>query len=99
MIRNGNRLRAIRAIRKRLDIELKEAMTLANDFYNSIIARVASSPVEMASTFELQIIIRLDGSDYCAHFGNFINLQESPAGFGKTRLQALLKLLADNPLP
>lgn len=33
-----------------------------------------------------------DGKLWCATFNDFINLQESPAGFGKTKEQALADL-------
>lgn len=33
-----------------------------------------------------------DGNQWCATTGNFINLQESPAGFGITKLEAFAEL-------
>ena len=35
----------------------------------------------------------VDGDQWCCVFGDFINLQESPAGFGKTPEEALNSLL------
>lgn len=37
-------------------------------------------------------ILERDGNAWCAHRENFINLQESPAGFGDTCLEALAEL-------
>ncbi len=34
----------------------------------------------------------MDGSDWCATKNDFTNLQESPAGFGKTAREALTAL-------
>lgn len=34
----------------------------------------------------------MDGDQWCCVFGDFINLQESPAGFGKTTGEALKSL-------
>ena len=31
----------------------------------------------------------MDGDQWCCVFGDFINLQESPAGFGNTQIEAL----------
>jgi len=39
------------------------------------------------------IVYELDGNQWCAHHINFINLQESPAGFGDTKKQAKKNLL------
>ena len=33
-----------------------------------------------------------DGKSWCAHLKDFVNLQESPAGFGDTKLEALADL-------
>lgn len=41
----------------------------------------------------MRYIIELDGNEWCATDSNFINLQESIAGFGKTPLEALKNLL------
>jgi hypothetical protein len=38
------------------------------------------------------IRVQLDGNQWCATGLNFINLQESPAGFGNTKLQAMAAL-------
>jgi hypothetical protein len=37
-------------------------------------------------------IIERDGDMWCAHKTDFINLQESPAGFGSTKLEAMADL-------
>jgi len=31
-----------------------------------------------------RLVLEVDGDMFCCHRPNFINLQESPAGFGKT---------------
>ncbi|HED3890501.1 TPA: hypothetical protein R4229_002908 [Morganella morganii] len=36
--------------------------------------------------------IKADGSSWCAHLMDFIDLQESPAGFGETKLEAMASL-------
>lgn len=36
--------------------------------------------------------VRLDGSRWCATWPDFINLQESPAGFGNTPAEAIAEL-------
>lgn len=38
------------------------------------------------------IVIERDGDNWCAHKSDFINLQESPAGFGDSKLQAMAEL-------
>lgn len=38
---------------------------------------------------ELYYIVKLDGDKWCAHYSDFVNLQESPASFGDTAAQAL----------
>lgn len=35
-----------------------------------------------------------DGDQWCCVFGDFINLQESPAGFGETFSSAMADLMA-----
>jgi hypothetical protein len=42
---------------------------------------------------EKDIIIKLDGNQWCAHRGDFINLQESTAAFGSDPIEAVLRLL------
>jgi len=37
----------------------------------------------------------IDGNQVCARFDDFINLQESPAGFGDSLKEAFLGLLTD----
>jgi hypothetical protein len=41
------------------------------------------------------IILKRDGNSICAHLNDFINLQESPAGFGATLKEAVVGLLKD----
>lgn len=36
--------------------------------------------------------LKMDGNQWCATGKNFVNLQESPAGFGTTALEALAEL-------
>lgn len=38
------------------------------------------------------VVLVLDGNQWCAHRKDFINLQESPAGFGLTKLEAMAEL-------
>lgn len=47
----------------------------------------------------LGIRIDLDGNMWCATGPNFTNLQESPAGFGETKLEAMAALAKDMKLP
>ena len=44
---------------------------------------------------DISIIIEKDGNQWCAHREDFINLQESIAGFGNTETQALAELLEE----
>jgi len=48
----------------------------------------------------LGIELKMDGDQYCATRRDFVNLQDSPAGFGETALQAfsdLAKILGYRP--
>ena len=38
------------------------------------------------------VIAKMDGNMWCCHTEDFINLQESPCGFGETILDALIEL-------
>lgn len=38
------------------------------------------------------VVLELDGNAWCAHRKDFENLQESPAGFGDTKLEAMAEL-------
>ena len=40
-----------------------------------------------------EVVYEIDGNQWCAHFDDFINLQESHAGFGDTKEQALEELM------
>lgn len=40
--------------------------------------------------------IKMDGNQWCATWPDFINLQESPAGFGDTPAEAIAELAAIN---
>lgn len=44
------------------------------------------------------IQLRQEGNARCATFSDFINLQESPAGFGETDIDAIKALLQENPM-
>lgn len=44
------------------------------------------------------ILFSQDGNMVCATYHNFINLQESPAGFGETRRLAMMALQTEAPL-
>lgn len=41
------------------------------------------------------VTIELDGNAWCAHANNFVDLQESPAGFGDTKLEAMAALAGE----
>lgn len=43
---------------------------------------------------EKVVIYEMDGDQWCAHYEDFLNLQESPAGFGHTQEEAKRELLA-----
>lgn len=45
------------------------------------------------SSYWPYIILKMDGDAMCAHLNSFTNLQESPAGFGDTRKEAISALL------
>lgn len=45
----------------------------------------------------MKIEMRQDGNMRCATFESFINLQESPAGFGATDEEAIMALLKEAP--
>jgi hypothetical protein len=45
-----------------------------------------------------QISISQDGNARCAVFSEFVNLQESPAGFGSTDAEAIKELLQEAPM-
>lgn len=45
---------------------------------------------------EIQIIFKLDGDAWCAHYPWFINLQESAVGFGDTPQEAFQNLLNEH---
>jgi hypothetical protein len=45
----------------------------------------------------MDIDIKQDGDMRCATFENFTNLQECPAGFGKTDAEAVINLLKYQP--
>jgi hypothetical protein len=43
---------------------------------------------------ELILTFEMDGNSWCCYLSSFINLQESPAGFGNTKRAALEDLLS-----
>lgn len=43
----------------------------------------------------ISIVLGVDGNQYTAVFDNFINLQESPCGFGSTQKEAVEELLKE----
>lgn len=47
----------------------------------------------------LGVTLQLDGNAWCATGPGFENLQESPAGFGDTKLEAMAELAKDLKLP
>lgn len=44
----------------------------------------------------LKLIFEMDGNSVCCHDENFVNLQESVAGFGDTIEEALSNYLKEN---
>lgn len=44
------------------------------------------------------IVLERDGDMICAHLNDFVNLQESPAGFGKTIKESVSDLLVNRKL-
>jgi hypothetical protein len=52
-----------------------------------------TSPGLICSYEPRDIMVELDGNAWCAKRRNFVNLQESTAGFGETRLAAVKDLL------
>lgn len=59
--------------------------------YTSPISTLGSHP----DWWNTNIHIKLDGSQWCAHYDKFRNLQESPVGFGDTPWQAIVAFKAD----
>ena len=53
-----------------------------------------SSPWQIGCYEQGPIKVELDGNAWCATRDGFVNLQESPAGFGATRLEAVKALLS-----
>jgi len=45
-----------------------------------------------AGLSDSQLVLSKDGDSWCATFGDFVDLQESQAGFGDTALEALAAL-------
>ena len=43
-------------------------------------------------SIQREVIYEMDGDQWCAHFDDFTNLQESQAGFGYTKEEALKAL-------
>lgn len=41
-----------------------------------------------------EVMLMMDGDQWCAHYNDFTNLQESPAGFGDTREDAVRELFS-----
>jgi hypothetical protein len=62
-------------------------------FYKQYIPGLACREHGGSDTPE-DVVVELDGNERCAHFTNFINLQESPAEFSKDKDEAILKLLS-----
>lgn len=46
----------------------------------------------------INIVIDKDGDEWCAHFKNFANIQESLVGFGETALEAIAELAQKSPI-
>jgi hypothetical protein len=44
---------------------------------------------------EFKFNVFMDGDKHCATYPDFINLQESPAGFGDTPHEAIINLLTE----
>ncbi len=55
-------------------------------------------PDQEPATEEIEtvtIFIKKDGDDFCATLDDFLDLQQSPAGFGDTKVEAIIKLMAE----
>lgn len=59
---------------------------------NRVSQILAENPVEKSGVPHNAICLFRDGNKMCAVFGDFINLQESPAGFGDDYQQAIADL-------
>jgi hypothetical protein len=46
-----------------------------------------------ARLLKCSAVLKLDGNKWCATRGDYVNLQESPAGFGDTELDAIADLI------
>jgi hypothetical protein len=46
-------------------------------------------------TKRLKLLLERDGSSWCCKFQDFVNLQESPAGFGDTCIEAIANLIVE----
>ena len=51
----------------------------------------------MSEFAEIQIRIYKDGSDWCSVLSDFVDLQQSQAGFGNTPLEAVVNLFFAHP--
>lgn len=49
----------------------------------------ASNVGPLPDWWNTNILVEKDGDSWCAHFSDFINLQESPSSFGKTPQEAI----------
>lgn len=59
------------------------------------IDRGKNKPMATRILIVVKIQYSIDGNQVCATFDNFINLQESPAGFGDSLKKAFLALLTE----
>ncbi|EJC5001888.1 hypothetical protein [Escherichia coli] len=74
---------------------LVEAVALgANESRISELAKKWNCDDEDADMFAsvIGVDLEIDGNQWCAHRTDFVNLQESPAGFGESKLLAMADL-------
>jgi hypothetical protein len=65
---------------------------------NKLMALAESDRIETERKREngqKKVIIELDGNEWFAHHEDFVNIQKSKCGFGKTRAEALQMLEAE----
>lgn len=55
--------------------------------------RCTQQMLQNMDPIKINILVERDGNAWCAHFDDFKNLQESPAAYGDTTFEAVIKLL------
>jgi hypothetical protein len=69
------------------------AFSCHNDYCPCSADNFACSPGPVPKWWQTEIDVKLDGNMWCATRSGFVNLQESPAGFGERPWQAVDDLL------